>query len=127
MLRTSKQTGSALQLQHPLSTSTVERVHRRLPRKTKCSHPLLLYGCNTAAGSSRTTPLAGNSNSNPVAAASTTRVPSTSGRSNGSHSTPVIVLVIGNPEAPELQALKQKMPAGAVLLAIGGLNLVKIK
>jgi hypothetical protein len=32
---------------------------------------------------------------------------------------PVVVLVIGNPEAPELQALKQKVPNGAVLLGVG--------
>lgn len=70
------------------------------------------------------TQLAGNSNSASaaaVAAVSTTTAVSTSGRSNGSHNKPVIVLVIGNPEAPELQALKQKVPAGAVLLGIGGL------
>lgn len=32
------------------------------------------------------------------------------------------VLVIGNPEAPELQAVQQKLPAGAVLVGIGGLT-----
>jgi hypothetical protein len=43
--------------------------------------------------------------------------PSTSGRSSDGRT--VAVLVIGNPEAPELQALGPKMPAGAVLLGIG--------
>lgn len=56
--------------------------------------------------------VADGSNSQPAAAC-----PGTSGRSSDGR--PVAVLVIGNPEAPELQALGPKMPAGAVLLGIG--------
>lgn len=33
---------------------------------------------------------------------------------------PVRVLVIGNPEAPELQNLEQRLPQGALLMGIGG-------
>lgn len=45
--------------------------------------------------------------------------PSVSGMNDRAPGDPVVVLVIGNPEAPELQALQQKVPSGAVLLGIG--------
>ena len=50
---------------------------------------------------------------------------STSGRDSSRTARTVNLLVIGNPEAPELQALKAKLPAGAVLLGIGELSVVR--
>ena len=52
-------------------------------------------------------------------AASTTN----GGANSDSHATPdgsVHVLIIGDAKAPELQAVQHKLPAGAVLVGIGG-------